>query len=57
MTVFEEENKGKRSRPNREVIIYSLLNPLNLPNPCSISHFIFTQKKQRSIYDSNTKYI
>ena len=26
MTVFEEENKGKRSRPNREVIIYSLLS-------------------------------
>jgi len=25
MTVFEEENKGKRSRLNREVIIYSLL--------------------------------
>ena len=25
MTVFKEENKGKRSRPNREVIIYSLL--------------------------------
>jgi len=26
MTVFKEENKGKRIRPNREVIIYSLLN-------------------------------
>jgi len=25
MTVFKEENKGKRIRPNREVIIYSLL--------------------------------
>jgi len=29
MTVFEEENKGKRSRPNREVIIYSLLGERN----------------------------
>jgi len=26
MTVFEEENKDKRSRPNRELIIYSLLS-------------------------------
>jgi len=25
MTVFKEENKNKRIRPNREVIIYSLL--------------------------------
>jgi len=30
MTVFEEENKGKRSRPNREVIIYSLLSDYTL---------------------------
>jgi len=26
MTIFKEENKGKRIRPNREIIIYSLLS-------------------------------
>jgi len=32
MTVFKEENKRKRIRPNREVIIYSLLIPKRVRN-------------------------
>ena len=52
MTVFKEENKDKRIRPNREIIIYSLLRDEKIINVTSSRRYFFFI---RAKFDANNE--